>query len=251
MKRVLTVLLALLLVLLAASCGKKTEDETFAPALDTETACKISVVGSYDNFEALEAEFDRFNEYYPNVELSYTKIDDYNNAIATVLSGNDAPNVFFSFSWMTGNQAYDGVFARMEDLADPALGDFDQILLRKTTNPALPANWISNASRGKGQYDDSLVLLNMKDLAAPLKEVARGPNNSYIGDINLHWNADRCLVTGLSDKGTWQVFECNLEDGSLRQVTPEMGGDVNNVEGCYVPDGSTIFVSSAWYRWQA
>ena len=130
-------------------------------------------------------------------------------------------------------------------LADPALGDFDQILLRKTTNPALPANWISNASRGKGQYDDSLVLLNMKDLAAPLKEVARGPNNSYIGDINLHWNADRCLVTGLSDKGTWQVFECNLEDGSLRQVTPEMGGDVNNVEGCYVPDGSTIFVSSA------
>ena len=97
MKRVLTVLLALLLVLLAASCGKKTDDETFTPALDTETACKISVVGSYDNFEALEAEFDRFNEYYPNVELSYTKIDDYNNAIATVLSGNDAPNVFFSF----------------------------------------------------------------------------------------------------------------------------------------------------------
>ena len=135
MKRVLTVLLALLLVLLAASCGKKTDDETFTPALDTETACKISVVGSYDNFEALEAEFDRFNEYYPNVELSYTKIDNYNNAIATVLSGNDAPNVFFSFSWMTGNEAYDGVFARMEDLADPALGlDLDCIrpgLLRR------------------------------------------------------------------------------------------------------------------------
>ena len=122
MKRVLTVLLALLLVLLAASCGKKTDDETFTPALDTETACKISVVGSYDNFEALEAEFDRFNEYYPNVELSYTKIDDYNNAIATVLSGNDAPNVFFSFSWMIGNSASDEVFAHMENLADPALG---------------------------------------------------------------------------------------------------------------------------------
>lgn len=122
MKRVLTVLLALLLVFLAASCGKKTEDESFAPALDTETACKIRIVGSYDNFEALEAEFDRFNEYYPNVELSYTKIDDYSNAIATVLDGNDAPNVFFSFEWMIGNDAYDGVFARMENLADPALG---------------------------------------------------------------------------------------------------------------------------------
>lgn len=136
-------------------------------------------------------------------------------------------------------------FRREVVLADPALGDFDKILLRKTRNPALTSNWISNASRGKGNYDDSLVLLDMNDLTAPLKEVARGPNNSFIGDINLHWDADRCLVTGLSDAGTWQVFECNLEDGSLRQVTPEMGGDVNNVEGCYVPDGSTIFVSSA------
>lgn len=136
-------------------------------------------------------------------------------------------------------------FRREVLLADPALEDFDKILLRKTTNPALQPNWISNASRPKGKYDDSLVLLDMKDLSAPLKEVARGPHESFIGDVNLHWNADRCLVTCLSDAGSWQVFECRLDDGSLRQITPEMGGDVNNVEGCYVPDGSTIFVSSA------
>ncbi len=79
-------------------------------------------MGTYSNFEALEAEFDRFNEHYPNVELSYTKIDDYNNSIATVLNGNDAPNIFFSFAWMTGNSNYDSVFDHMENLADESLG---------------------------------------------------------------------------------------------------------------------------------
>lgn len=136
-------------------------------------------------------------------------------------------------------------FRREVLLSHPVVKEFDQILLRKTNNPALQSNWISNASRDKGQYNDSLVLLDMNDLAAPMKEVVKGPRGSYIGDISLHWDADRCLVTALSENGTWQVFECTLEDGKLRQVTPDMGGDVDNVEGCYVPDGSTIFVSSA------
>ena len=53
------------------SCG----GYKFKPALDTNTKCSIKVVGSYDNFEALEEQFDKFNEYYPNVTLSYTKPD--------------------------------------------------------------------------------------------------------------------------------------------------------------------------------
>ena len=125
MKKIFSIILAALMILGSAACSSANQPEEqkgFEPGLDAATACKISVAGSYSNFEALEAEFDRFNEFYPNVELSYTKIDDYNNSIATVLDGNDAPNIFFSFSWMTGNAAYDGVFAHMENLADEALG---------------------------------------------------------------------------------------------------------------------------------
>ncbi len=131
MKKLFCVLLAAAMLLALAACNSAEQPEkgdTFVPKLDVSTACRISVVGSYSNFEALEAEFDRFNEYYPEVELSYTKIDDYNNSIATVLNGNDAPNIFFSFSWMIGNTAYDGVFDRMENLADASLGlDLDCI----------------------------------------------------------------------------------------------------------------------------
>ncbi len=125
MKKLLAIILAATMLLGFAACGTEKPQEIqegFQPKLSAETECKINIAGSYSNFEALEAEFDRFNEFYPNVELSYTKIDDYNNAIATVLEGNDAPNIFFSFSWMTGNAAYDSVFGRMENLADEALG---------------------------------------------------------------------------------------------------------------------------------
>ena len=131
MKRIFIIILAVLMVLTLAACNSSNQtgkEEKFEPKLDTTTTCKISIVGTYSNFEALEAEFDRFNEYYPNVELSYTKIDDYNNSIATVLNGNDAPNIFFSFSWMTGNSTYDSVFDHMENLADKSLGlDLDCI----------------------------------------------------------------------------------------------------------------------------
>ncbi len=136
-------------------------------------------------------------------------------------------------------------FRREVLLSNPVL-EFDKILVRKSKSSALMNNWISNASRNRdAKYGDSLVYINMKELTAPLKEVVKAPHDSFIGDISLHWNADKCLVTSLADNKTWQIFECNLGDGSLKQITPDMGGDINNVEGCYVPDGATIFISSA------
>ena len=86
------------------------------------------MAGSYDNFEALEAEFDRFNEFYPNVRLSYVKLDDYNNTLGTVLGSNEKPNIFFSYASMIGNEKYDSVFAHTEELSSSALAlDLDCI----------------------------------------------------------------------------------------------------------------------------
>ncbi len=132
MKKMICLILAISLIASLTACnGRNTEQisEGFVPALDINTSCSITVVGSYDNFEALEAEFDRFREIYPNVQLSYTKLDDYNNILGTVLEGDDAPNIFFSYTWMIGNEKYDSVFAHTEDLSDAALG-FDLSCIR-------------------------------------------------------------------------------------------------------------------------
>ena len=146
MKKTMCMFLAVLMILSLAACGSKKQEEKteegFRPALDTSISCKISVVGGYSNFEALEAEFDRFNEYYPNVELTFTKVDDYNNMIGTVLEGNDAPDIYVSNSWMYGREQYKASIDHAEDLADSALGlDLDCIrpnIMLKTDDGTLP-----------------------------------------------------------------------------------------------------------------
>ena len=125
MKKMLCTVLAALLAFVPAICVSRAQADpadAFQPALDTETSCEIIVVGSYSNFEALEAEFERFNEFYPDVELRYEKRDDYNNLLGTILEREDAPNIFFSYQWMCGNEKYMTVCTHMEDLSDPQLG---------------------------------------------------------------------------------------------------------------------------------
>ena len=150
MKKKLCIILAVLMILGLAACGsEKPKQETteekekgFKPSLDTSVSCSINVAGGYDNFEALEAEFDRFNQYYPNVKLMFTKVDDYNNMIGTVLNGNDAPDIYVNYSWMYGREQYKSSIDHAEDLSDPALGlDLDCIrsnIILKTDDGKLP-----------------------------------------------------------------------------------------------------------------
>jgi hypothetical protein len=55
------------------------------------------------------------------VELSYTKVDDYNNLISTTLSSADAPDIYFAYDFMMGSDNHKAVFEHAEDLSDPAL----------------------------------------------------------------------------------------------------------------------------------
>lgn len=126
MKKKACIFLAFLMTFSLAACSpgkpKTTAKEGYKPSMDSSVSSRIVISGGYDNFEALEVEFDRFNEYYPNVELVYTKVDDYNNMIGTVLSGNDAPDIYVNYSWMYGRDQYKASVDHAENLADPSLG---------------------------------------------------------------------------------------------------------------------------------
>jgi len=147
MRKTVCMLVALLMILSLTACGGAGQEESaaeegFSPALDASTECSIVVAGGYDNFEALEAEFDRFNEFYPNVELVFTKVDDYNNMIGTVLDSSDAPDIYVNYSWMYGREQYQSCIDHAEDLANPDLGlDLDCIrgnIILSTDDGSLP-----------------------------------------------------------------------------------------------------------------
>ena len=124
MKRKLLTILTILSTSIFTSCGNNQagEDESFKPALDVNTSCTLTVVGDYGNFGALEDEIDRFNKYYPNVELNYEKLDKYNSTLATALDRTtNRPNIFFSYTWMIGNKDYKSVVDHMEELSNKDL----------------------------------------------------------------------------------------------------------------------------------
>lgn len=131
MKRNLVLVCAVLVLVLTGCKGGSKESkkqEGFVPALDVETECVIRVDGSYTNFESLEEEFSRFNEYYPKVELVYTSLDFYNNSIFAALKGDDAPDIYAMFTWMIDKEGCKPLFDSAQDLSDSSLGlDLDCI----------------------------------------------------------------------------------------------------------------------------
>ena len=125
MKKTIRMLFSLTLagLFLLQGCGGKQDTEaSFVPKYDKEAEFSLTVAGSYSNFESLEAEFERFYEYYPNASMQYVAMDDYNNVISGALVNSEPPDIFMTAGWMMGNDAYKGVFDACEVLSDPSLG---------------------------------------------------------------------------------------------------------------------------------
>ena len=150
-------------------CKKKNKNAVFVPRFDAQTKCKIEIAGRYQNFEALEAELDRFNEFYPNVELSYTYLDNYKNTIGTALAGQDAPDIFMTFPWMLDKTSYDPLLENAENLADSKatgieLSAVNQKLLFYMDNGSLPMVPVLCAANGMLVNED---LFKNENIAIP------------------------------------------------------------------------------------
>ena len=121
-KRAVLSLSVAVMILLTGCAGTKKAEENFVPKYDKDTEFSLTVAGNYSNFESLEAEFERFYEYYPNASLSYVTMDDYHNVISSALVSSEPPDIFTTNSWMIGDEAYNELFDNCEVLSDPSLG---------------------------------------------------------------------------------------------------------------------------------
>ena len=114
----------LMMTLLLTGCGEaqSADSEGFTPLLDTEKEVTIKVVGGYDNFPSLEQVALDFNEYYPNVVIDYSKVDDYSNMYETLLTDNPDVDIFMANNTAVKNSEV--VKSVAVDIADEEL-DFD------------------------------------------------------------------------------------------------------------------------------
>lgn len=126
MKKMTYLFFAAVMSLTVSACkgtGKK-EEKPFTPGLDTNTACKISVKGHYTNFEALEEQINKFNAFYPNVEITYQLVDNYTkeNVVNELFVGDSAPDIYFINNSWENDSRYTNLFNHAEDLSDPSTG---------------------------------------------------------------------------------------------------------------------------------
>ena len=134
---------------------------------------------------------------------------------------------------------------RREALLANPLVDFDRLLLlkRKAGQHGLPTNHQCNTCLKQSGYDNEIaVLTGVKDRSS-LTALFRPEGGMYVGELDLHFDADRLLFT-MPNGRTWEIHEIGTSGGPVRQISKQQEG-VDNFDACYLPDGRIVFASTA------
>lgn len=129
-------------------------------------------------------------------------------------------------------------------LANPLL-DFDKLILleRKRGQLGLPTNHQCNPSLAQTGYENRIAVLSPVRRTGQRTTLYRPDGGQYVGEIDLHFDADRLLFT-MPNGRSWQIHEIGVAGSGLRQVSREEA-DVDNFDACYLPDGRIVFASTA------
>jgi len=131
-------------------------------------------------------------------------------------------------------------------LANPLL-DFDRLLMirRRADRLGLPLNFNSNPDIAPTGYDNTLVALSPVRPSGVLETIFTPEGDRFIGDVDLHYDADRLLLSTPDSKGRWTIAELDLENGQLAPLPLIDEPDVHNFDACYLPDERIVFTSTA------
>ena len=99
----------------------------------------------------------------------------------------------------------------------------------------------------KGFDNEIAVLSSVRDIGTATT-LHRPNSDVFVGDIDLHWDAEKMLFSSLDANGRWQIFELGTDGRNLRQVTPGLYSDVDNYDACYLPDGGIVFGSTRSFQ---
>ena len=134
-------------------------------------------------------------------------------------------------------------------LANPLL-NFDKLLLvkRGVKSPklGLPQNWESNSSLSKTGFDDSIEVLSPVSPGGRLTTLFKPRDGRFVGDVDLHFNAETMLFSTVGKNGRWQVCEIRTDGSGPRELTGEQP-DVDSYDACYLPNGRILFTSTACF----
>ncbi len=129
-------------------------------------------------------------------------------------------------------------------LANPLIA-FDRLILLKRLRGqlGLPTNHQGNTALKQTAYDNEIAELSPVRPGGKLRTLYQPDGRRFVGEIDLHYDAQRLLFT-MPNGQTWQIHEIGVDGSGLRQVSHEEP-EVDNFDGCYLPDGRIVFASTA------
>ncbi len=187
-----------------------------------------------------------FGEKYPKGPEYLRRLDELEKLIAAAGEGKGGDE-----KKLVGVVEAFGALRREALLANPLLG-FDKLLVltRSAKSPklGLPQNWQGNCALKKTGYDNEIAVLSLKDLAAGAKTLYKPEKDVFVGDVELHWDAEKMLFSSIGENGRWHVFELGADGKGLSQITNNDLPDVDNYDPVYLPDERILFASTRCFQ---
>ena len=132
-------------------------------------------------------------------------------------------------------------------LANPLL-DADRLLLvrRGANNLALPQNWQQQRDVSRKALTNEIAVLTRLRGEPAVQTLLKAAPETFVGDLQLHWDARRLMFTGENGQRLHRVYELDLAAPERARELPLIpDDDVDNYAGCWLADDSVIFLSNA------
>jgi formylglycine-generating enzyme required for sulfatase activity len=187
-----------------------------------------------------------FGEKYPNASQFLTRLDAMKKT-ADELTAAAAKDPVAATSRAETLAADLRALQREALLANPLL-DFDRLLVvkRRPDMLGLPQNWQGNCALARQGFDNEIATLSPVRPDGKLATLYRPEKKVFVGDVDLHFDADKMLFSSIGSQNRWHVFEMDADGKNLRQRTPDEP-DVDYYDPCYLPDDRILFDSTATF----
>jgi len=197
-----------------------------------------------------------FPDRYPASDRLAARIDELERQLPALIKGSRvAPD-------QATLKRAEALFAFQRELLverNP-LVDFDRLMLIRRRSKdwegfdlGLPDNASSNpqiftsGKKSNSGVDNEIVTFSLKESYKNYSVVYRPEPPDFVGDIDLHWDAERILFSQGNPK-TWDLYEMGLSDTAPQEVTTIPDADVANFDGCYMANDDIAFMSTAAFK---
>ncbi len=121
--------------------------------------------------------------------------------------------------------------------------NFDEILVVLTDKVTTKNNWLGTHVIEPKGYNNKIARLNIR--TGRITDVYKPEDGSFVGELDLHWDAKKLLFSSTDDAGMFQVMEVGIDGKNLRKVSSIDGEYVHNYGGVYLPSERVVFSSTA------